>query len=169
MDIKQINKKIKSIKTRGKSLDKDIHETGVAIMRHAKQHHDYTAANRLVDAMPKSGRTKAFIKWFSDHTPYNWNEKDKVFKLPKNKDNRRAFLIDEANTVPFWEYTVEMTPVAIDVDKLCQFVNILDQANKRLEKAEETKGDKAAFLKRAALFNKLSEMSVEDIMVKLNA
>ena len=130
MNIKQIDAKIKSIKTRGKSLDKDIHETGVAIMQHALQHHDYSAANRLVDAMPKSGRTKAFIKWFSDHTPYNWNEKEKVFTLPKNKDKRRAFLIDEANAVPFWEYTVEKEPGEIDVDKM------LAALFKRVEKAE---------------------------------
>jgi hypothetical protein len=130
MDIKQIDSKIKSIKTRGKNIDKDIHETGVAIMRHAMAHGDYSAANRLVDAMPKSGRTKAFIKWFSDHTPYNWNEQEKTFKLPKNKDNRRVFLIDEAEKVPFWEYTVEKEPGEIDVDKM------LAALFKRVEKAE---------------------------------
>jgi len=130
MDIKTINSKIKSIKTRGKNLDKDIHETGVAIMRHAAKHHDYSAANRLVDAMPKSGRTKAFIKWFSDHTPYNWNEKEKTFKLPKNKDKRRQFMIDEAEKVPFWEYTVEKEPGEVDVDKM------LAALFKRVEKAE---------------------------------
>ena len=167
MELKQIDAKIKSIKTRGKNIDKDIHETGIAIMRHAAKHGDYTRANKLVDAMPKSGRTKAFIKWFSDHTPLNWNDKEKVFKLPKNKDKRRAFLIDEANAVPFWEYTVEVTPGTIDVDKCLQFQTILEQTSKRLEKVEETKGDKAAFLKRAALFERLSNMSVEDIMAKL--
>jgi len=167
MDIEQIDNKIKSIKTRGKNIDKDIHETGVAIMRHAMAHGDYTRANRLVDAMPKSGRTKAFIKWFSDHTPYNWNEKEKTFKLPKNKDKRRGFLIAAAIKVPFWEYTAEVTPGTIDVDKCLQFQTILEQTSKRLEKAEETKGDKAAFLKRSALFEKLSNMSVEDIMAKL--
>jgi hypothetical protein len=89
-------------------------------------------ANRLVaDALPKSGRTKAFIKWFSDHTPYNWNDTGKdVFKLPKNKDNRRVFLIDEAEAVPFWEYTVEKEPGEIDVDKM------LAALFKRVEKAK---------------------------------
>ena len=169
MDIKEINKRIKSIKGRGKTIDRDIDIAGCAIMEHAAEHGDYSAANRLVDALPKSARTKAFITWFADHTPYNWTDKEKCFKLPKDASKRRQFMIDEAKAVPFWEYTVEVTPVAIDVDKLCQFDNILDQANKRLEKAEETKGDKTAFEKRAALFNKLSDMSVEDIMVKLNA
>lgn len=169
MDIKTINAKIKSIKTRGKNIDKDIHETGVAIMQHAEKHHDYSAASRLVAALPKSGRTKAFIKWFSDHTPYNWNEKEKTFRLPKNKDKRRAFLIEEANAVPFWEYTVEVKPGVVDVDKCLQFQTILDQTSKRMEKAEETKGDKAAFLKRAALFEKLSTMPVNDILEALKA
>jgi hypothetical protein len=149
MDIKQINKKIKSIKTRGKSLDKDIHETGVAIMRHAKQHHDYTAANRLVDAMPKSGRTKAFIKWFSDHTPYNWNEKDKVFKLPKNKDKQRAFLIDEANAVPFWEYTVEKEPGEVDVEKM--LASLFKRVETAKEQGREVKGEETLAKVAAAL------------------
>jgi hypothetical protein len=130
MDIKTIDKKIKSIKTRGKNIDKDIHETGVAIMQHAMAHGDYSAANRLVDALPKSGRTKAFIKWFSDHTPYNWNEQEKTFKLPKNKDKRRQFMIAEAEAVPFWEYTVEKEPEALDIDK------IIASLFKRVEKAK---------------------------------
>jgi len=149
MDIKQINKKIKSIKTRGKSLDKDIHDTGVAIMRHALQHHDYSAANRLVDALPKSGRTKAFIKWFSDHTPYNWNDTDKVFTLPKNKDKRRAFLIDEANAVPFWEYTVEKEPGEIDVDKL--LASLFKRVETAKEKGREVKGEETLAKVAAAL------------------
>jgi hypothetical protein len=130
MDIKTIDKKIKSIKTRGKNIDKDIHETGVAIMQHAMAHGDYSAANRLVDALPKSGRTKAFIKWFSDHTPYNWNEQEKTFKLPKNKDKRRQFMIEEAEAVPFWEYTVEKEPEALDINK------IIASLFKRVEKAK---------------------------------
>jgi hypothetical protein len=130
MDIKTIDKKIKSIKTRGKNIDKDIHETGVAIMQHAEEYHDYSAANRLVDALPKSGRTKAFIKWFSDHTPYNWNEQERTFKLPKNKDKRRQFMIAEAEAVPFWEYTVEKEPEALDIDK------IIASLFKRVEKAK---------------------------------
>ena len=131
MDIKQIDSKIKSIKTRGKNIDKDIHETGVAIMRHAMAHGDYSAANRLVDAMPKSARTKAFIKWFSDHTPYNWTEKEKCFKLPKDASKRRQFMIDEAKAVPFWEYTVEKEPEALDIDKA------IASLFKRYEKAKK--------------------------------
>ena len=117
MDIKEINKRIKSIKTRGKNIDRDIDIAGCAIMEHAAEHGDYSAANRLVDALPKSARTKAFIKWFSDHTPYNWTEKEKCFKLPKDASKRRQFMIDEAKSVPFWEYTVENEPKALDIDK----------------------------------------------------
>lgn len=150
MDIKTINAKIKSIATRGKSLDKDIHETGVAIMQHAEKHHDYSAANRLVAALPKSGRTKAFIKWFSDHTPYNWNDTDKVFKLPKNKDKRRAFLIEEANAVPFWEYTVEKEPGEIDVDKM--LASLFKRVETAKEQGREVKGE-ATLAKIAAALN----------------
>jgi hypothetical protein len=150
MDIKTINKKIKSIAKRGKSLDKDIHETGVAIMQHAMAHHDYSAANRLVAALPKSGRTKAFIKWFSDHTPYNWNDTDKVFTLPKNKDKRRQFLISEAEAVPFWEYTVEKEPGEIDVDKM--LANLFKRVETAKEQGREVKGE-ATLAKVAAALN----------------
>tara|TARA_R110000823_G_scaffold194054_1_gene325473 strand:+ start:178 stop:636 length:459 start_codon:yes stop_codon:yes gene_type:complete len=118
MDIKEINKRIKSIKTRGKNIDRDIDIAGCAIMEHAAEHGDYSAANRLVDALPKSARTKAFITWFSDHTPYNWTEKEKCFKLPKDAIKRRQFMIDEAKAVPFWEYTVETEPKSLDIDKV---------------------------------------------------
>jgi hypothetical protein len=149
MELEQINAKIKSIKTRGKNIDKDIHMTGVAIMRHAMAHGDYSAANRLVDAMPKSGRTKAFIKWFSDHTPYNWNEKDKVFKLPRNKDNRRAFLIDEANAVPFWEYTIEKEPGEVDVEKM--LASLFKRVKTAKEQGREVKGEETLAKVAAAL------------------
>ena len=118
MDIKEINKRIKSIKGRGKNIDRDIDIAGCAIMEHAAEHGDYSAANRLVDALPKSARTKAFITWFSDHTPYNWTEKEKCFKLPKDAIKRRQFMIDEAKAVPFWEYTVETEPKSLDIDKV---------------------------------------------------
>lgn len=118
MDIKEINKRIKSIRTRGKNIDRDIDIAGCAIMEHAAEHGDYSAANRLVDALPKSARTKAFITWFSDHTPYNWTEKEKCFKLPKDAIKRRQFMIDEAKAVPFWEYTVETEPKSLDIDKV---------------------------------------------------
>ena len=150
MDIKTIDKKIKSIKTRGKNIDKDIHETGVAIMQHAMAHGDYSAANRLVDALPKSGRTKAFIKWFSDHTPYNWNEQEKTFKLPKNKDKRRQFMIAEAKAVPFWEYTVEKEPGEIDVDKV--LANLFKRVETAKEQGREVKGE-ATLAKIAAALN----------------
>ena len=118
MDIKEINKRIKSIRTRGKNIDRDIDIAGCAIMEHAAEHGDYSAANRLVDALPKSARTKAFITWFSDHTPYNWTEKEKCFKLPKDASKRRQFMIAEAKAVPFWEYTVETEPKSLDIDKV---------------------------------------------------
>ena len=131
MDIKEINKRIKSIKTRGKNIDRDIDIAGCAIMEHAAEHGDYSAANRLVDALPKSGRTKAFIKWFSDHTPYNWTEKEKCFTLPKDASERRQFMINEAKAVPFWEYTVEKEPEALDIDKA------IASLFKRYEKAKK--------------------------------
>lgn len=139
MEIKAIDNMIRSIRTRGKNIDRDIHATGVAIMRHAEKHGDFTRANKLVAVLPKSGRTKAFVKWFSDHTPYNWNDTDKVFTLPKNKDKRRQFMIAEANAVPFWEYTVEKEPGEIDVDKL--IASLFKRVETAKEQGREVKGE----------------------------
>lgn len=115
-DKRDIQKRIKSIRNRGITLDKDIHETGVACMIHARDHGDVTLLAELVEAMPKSGRRKALVKWASDHMPATFSEKTGQFKLKKNR-TAEDFLVEKAEAVPFWDYTKERKPTEYDLQK----------------------------------------------------
>ena len=105
MDIKIINRRIAGIATRGKALDKDIHEVGVAALAHAAEHGDHTAVTRLYHALPASGRKLAYKAWVEAHSPLNWNKEKEAFTLARK--TVRTYMIEEANAVPFWEFTVE--------------------------------------------------------------
>ena len=129
MDIIQLNKNLRSIKLRGKNLDILIQSTAIGGIVHAMEHGNNTPLTNLVNVMPKSGRKQALIKYLVDHTPYNWNNEKEKFTKPKNP--KRQFMLEEAKEVPFWEYTVEKEPTAIDVNK------VLESLIKRVSKAQD--------------------------------
>ena len=59
MDIKQLNSKIKLIRTNGAKLDALIQEVAVGCIEHAAAHGDVRPANQLWDAMPNGSRRNA--------------------------------------------------------------------------------------------------------------
>ena len=121
---------IRSIRDRGRKLDGLIHETGIQCMLHAREHGDVTLATRLVDAMPRSGRRKALIRWFTDHTPMKYSEKKQAFGL-KKKAGDDDFQIEAANATPFWDYSKEPRPVTIDPERL--ITNLVNRVKKGVE------------------------------------
>jgi len=135
MDIKQLDKNIKSIKLRGKNLDILIQTTAIGAIVHAMEHGNNTPLTNLVNAMPKSGRKQALIKYLVDHTPYNWKSDKEKFTKPKNP--KRQFMLEEAKEVPFWEYTVEKEPSAIDVNKAIE--SLIKRVSKAQEEGREVK------------------------------
>ncbi len=134
LNLKMINKNIRLIKNAGVKLDERIHETGVSIMHHASEHGDFTAMQRLFNALPQSARRKAFVKWVVDHTPLNFEEKTGIFVKPRKTS--KVYNVKGANDQPFWVYTNEVKP-ALDLDKLLQLSTIIEQSEKRIANAME--------------------------------
>lgn len=113
-----ILKRINSIRTRGARIDRDIHETGVDCMIHARDHGDVTLLTRLSEAMPKSSRRKAMVAWVIAHAPLKYNTNEEKFTLNKKRAKEDgAWQIEEAAATPFWEFTQEKAPVQYDLDK----------------------------------------------------
>lgn len=134
LNLKTINKNIRLIKNAGVKLDERIHVTGVSIMHHASEHGDFTAMQRLYDALAQSARRKAFVKWVVDHTPLNFEEKTQYFV--KSRKTTKVYNVKSANDQPFWIYTNEVKP-ALDLDKLLQLPTIIEQSEKRIANATE--------------------------------
>ena len=59
MDIKQLNSKIKLIRTNGAKLDALIQEAALGCIEHAAAHGDVRPANQLWEAMPQGARRNA--------------------------------------------------------------------------------------------------------------
>ena len=155
MDIKQINKKIGEIKRSGKALTDKIVLVELAAMTHCKEHNDSGALSRLVHAMPKSGRREALLVHIVDHAPLSWDKEKEVFKARK----KGVWNIEDATSVPFYEYTKENTS-KLDLDKLIVPSSLIEAAQKRLEKAiengAEVTGDMEAYIKRLEVLQSIA-------------
>jgi len=90
-----------------------------------------TLLSKLVDAMPKSSRRKALIAWASAHAPVQYQQKQEQFKLRKKREDADWHL-DEADAVPFWDFTKEKNPTQYDLQKAINgFVKSLKKANEQ--------------------------------------
>ena len=88
VDIKQVNNKIKLIRTNGAKLDNLIQEAAIGCIEHAAAHGDVRPANQLWDAMPKSARRNALGMYLVEYGAIRVNTgKDKEqsrFKFKKD-------------------------------------------------------------------------------------
>ena len=88
MDIKQLNNKIKRIKTNGAALDALIQEAAIGCIEHAAAHGDVRPANQLWDAMPNGSRRNALGMYLCQYGAMRVNTgKDKEqsrFKFKKD-------------------------------------------------------------------------------------
>ena len=121
-----INKAIKSIATRGKKLDQDIHCTAVSVLDHVRQHGDTTVCVSLIDAMPRSGRRKALIHWVNSFAPIDVRQ-DKAGKVtaklkPVRESDGSDFKIADAIDMPFWDFTPEKAVAPMTFERLISYV-----------------------------------------------
>lgn len=88
MDIKQLNSKIKLIRTNGAKLDALIQEVAVGCIEHAAAHGDVRPANQLWEAMPNGSRRNALGMYLCQYGAIRINTgKDKEaarFKFKKD-------------------------------------------------------------------------------------
>ena len=87
MDIKQLNSKIKLIRTNGAKLDNLIQEAAIGCIEHAAAHGDVRPANQLWEAMPNGSRRNALGMYLVEYGAIRINTgKDKEqsrFKFKK--------------------------------------------------------------------------------------
>ena len=90
MDIKQLNSKIKLIKTNGAKLDALIQEAALGCIEHAAEHGDVRPANQLWDAMPNGSRRNALGMYLVEYGAIRINtgkDKDQArFKFKKDTE-----------------------------------------------------------------------------------
>lgn len=108
---KAIDTAIKSINTRGKSLQRDIHVAAVSCLNHADKHGDVTLAQKLVDAVPTLARKNALRDWFIAHGKFSYDATEKVLTFNKKGTTQ----LEQAIAMPFWEFKQEAAYVPFDI------------------------------------------------------
>lgn len=136
--LKQIDKAIASVTTNGDKLNKQVHNVGMMIVRHANQHGDCTRALALVKAMPASMRRTMLIAWFAKFTPIavklgdseavGFNAKYLALKTADAK--AKAWNIAGADAEPFYAMA-ETTPEQADLT-FAQLVAMVQGLSKRI-------------------------------------
>lgn len=149
MSVAEANKSIDSIAKLGAKLDAQIHHTAVSALTHHATHGDTTLINRLILAMPKSGRKNALVAWAVHFGGLLIND-DKASRdaapLLHVKD-APEFDQDAALAEPFWMFKAK------EGTAVWSFDAYLTSLTKGLTTAiEKASGDEAAQAKlRAAL------------------
>lgn len=104
-----INAAIKSIKTRGAKLDKDIQRAALSTMNHHSEHGDVTLINRLIDAMPSGSRVNALRAFIETFGAVSYDEENKRFIHKRGAKAR----VDEAAKVMWTDFKPETAYVPI--------------------------------------------------------
>lgn len=133
---------ITSIKTRGATLQADIHQAAYSTLAHIRDHGDYTGAVNLMNALPNGQRVKGLALWYSHFSKKKFTvRQDKkagnIWVGSVAKDRKpEDFLVDEAMQITFADFTVESTPKEITVDKIKKFLTGLIENETMLANGE---------------------------------
>lgn len=157
-DSKAIDSKIKSIAKRGASLDEDIQVAGMSVLAHIEKCGDVTLADKLMNAMPKSGRKLALAEWLLAYGKLETIKADskdnkaaiaagRVFKFAKDK----ATDISGADEKAWYEFRKEAKvseafDVQAQVKSLISRIQAATAAGKELKHKEEAIQEARALL-----------------------
>lgn len=155
MSLALINKNIKRISSVSTKLNTLIHVTAVMCVQHASEHGDANPAMRLVEAMPKTIRRTALIKWFGMYSPIAIDSNKGAFSCHLRKPESKAFNnfnLDGANANPWYEMREldkeEIFLTAEDFDD--KIVSLAKSMEKRLTDGKVLEGDRPAFATKLA-------------------
>lgn len=161
MSLALINKNIKRIGSVSTKLNTLIHVTAVMCVQHASEHGDANPAMRLVEAMPKTIRRTALIKWFATYSPIAIDTAKGTFSCHLRKPESKAFNnfnLDGANANPWYDMKElereEIFLTAEDFDD--KVVSLAKSMRKRLEAGKVLEGDRPVFEAKLAALEALA-------------
>ncbi|QIG69945.1 hypothetical protein EVB84_001 [Rhizobium phage RHph_Y48] len=128
-----IAKALKSIHTRGQSLQRDVHIAACSILQHIEEHRDVRVVDKfigmMVNALPESYRINAMREWLEKYGPIKFEQNKPVFMKDVATD------LTGALQTPFWKLSPEQTYMPIDR------VKAIDALIKKFQKDQEKTGE----------------------------
>lgn len=109
---KAIDTAIKSIATRGKKFEADIHQAAVSVLVHADKHGDITLAQKLIEAVPNLARKNALREWLMAFGKFGYDSENKTMTY----NGKGSTLVEEAIETPFWVFKPEKDETLFDLN-----------------------------------------------------
>ena len=126
---KKINAAIRSIKTKGETLSRLIHETAIQCLLHAcqvgkdgKLVNDARPMGRLFEALPNGTRKEGFKLWVQMFSPIRWNGDGAVGVMKETAKGYKPYDVETANLTPFWNATKENEVKTISPEALLALI-----------------------------------------------
>lgn len=135
---------IKSISTRGKTLERDIHVAAVSCLAHADKHGDITLAQKLVDAIPTLARKNALRDWFLAHGKFSYDMQNKALTFDKKAKTQ----LEASIATPFWEFKPEAEYKPFNME--AAIVSLVKRAEKAIENGDDVPVDRLEALRQLA-------------------
>tara|TARA_R110002020_G_scaffold117730_1_gene269127 strand:+ start:1173 stop:1652 length:480 start_codon:yes stop_codon:yes gene_type:complete len=158
LTIKEINRTIGNIRKTTKKFNATIQQLTLDIFDHALEHGDYTAFNRLYDAMSDGTRREGWMVYVVDHSSLNFDKDKSTFKLPKKSALRVDY--DAMNKITWHAYTTEAVKI-VDLDKMLvdMEVKAMRRYEKAMENGDEIVGNVESFLQRVEVQKQLATLN----------
>lgn len=167
-NLKTIDANIVTIRKSGDAFNQLVHETGLLILAHAKEHGDCTRALTVVKAMPASIRRTILVKWISKYSPIRVVEKnDKVGMLKENDKRFTPFDIEGATAEP-WFILADKEPEK-DAYDFAAILAMVQRLGKTIEKKiEDNKVKPEDILSAHAVVAALTALKVQPVKAIAN-
>lgn len=120
-----LDKNIRSIVGRSAKLAGETHVALVSGMWHAREHGDTTRLTALVGGLHSSNRKQGIVAWLNKFMPVTdegVNAKSGEMKLRKDR-KPEDFQIEQAEAVPYWDFTVEKPVAELTLPALLKLLN----------------------------------------------
>jgi hypothetical protein len=121
--VANMEKETLSLAKKAATIDALIHRLGVSGLYHAQNSGDTRSLFKVIEAMPKSSRLKAFKQWLINFGAFEVDDKGNLLMTDDKLHLKKGRTDDDWNVVgaeadPFWSHTKEKDPVAPDWDKM---------------------------------------------------
>lgn len=137
----EIEAGIKSIGSRGATLQRDMHKVACSVLKHVGTHGDVRVVQKLVlsfiQAMPKMARVNSLKKWFETFGPLKFAGN----KVSYVRDGKTR--LGDAIGKPFWKFAANEGVEYVPLD----LAKVLERMIESIEKdADKTGRDHSALL-----------------------
>jgi hypothetical protein len=121
--VANMEKETLNLAKKAATIDALIHRLGVSGLYHAQNSGDTRSLFKVIEAMPKSSRLKAFKQWLISFGAFEVDGKGALLMTDDKLHLKKGRGDDDWNVVgaeaePFWTYTKERVPADPDWNKL---------------------------------------------------